>query len=56
MTKATRDGFAYFYKICAKICLDDREFSENTQQKFLSDTSTHWIEYKFAVKFYPLKI
>ena len=29
MTKATRDGFAYFYKVCAKICLDDREFSEN---------------------------
>ena len=29
MTKATRDGFAYFYKVCAKICLDDRDFSEN---------------------------
>ena len=29
MTKATRDGFAYFYKVCAKICLDDGEFSEN---------------------------
>ena len=29
MTKATCDGLAYFYKFCAKICLDDREFSEN---------------------------
>ena len=29
MTKATCDGLAYFYKFCAKICLDGREFSEN---------------------------
>ena len=29
MTKATRDSLAYFHKCCAKICLDDREFSVN---------------------------
>ena len=29
MTKATRDSLAYFHKFCAKICLDDREFSVN---------------------------
>ena len=33
MTKATRDGIAYFYKVCAKICLDDNyicyQFSSN---------------------------
>ena len=51
MTKATRDSLAYFHKCCAKICLDDREFSVNyftfifhfaTKKKLSSDASTHW--------------
>ena len=36
MTKATCDGLAYFYKFCAKICLDDREFRKTTIHSYFT--------------------